>query len=198
MNNKMKRRILSLSILLILVSVLSYGTYAYFTGYGIATNVITTGHVDIEIVEYAKADDDTLVAFEDVFGVLPGDDISKIPCIRNVGAYKAWIRIRVHQEIMLHPDCDADGEADPSVVQYDFNTSDWTYVAEEDYWYYNKPLDAYEVSEPLFTVVSFDDEMGNMYQNSVVTVTIEAQATQHVNNGNTVFEALGWHDVFDF
>lgn len=198
MSNKTKRRILSLSILLIMISILSYGTYAYFTGYGIATNTITTGYVDIEIVEYAENEEGELEPFEDVFGVLPGMDISKIPCIRNVGAYTTWVRVRVVQDIKLNPKLGIEGEADPSVVSYNFNTDYWTYVEEEDYWYYKDPVNAYDVTEPLFTLVTFDKDMGNLYQNSIVTVTIEAQATQHVHNGNNVFEALGWKDIFEF
>lgn len=47
----MKKKIVLASMLLIMLSIAGYGTMAYFTAEGTATNVITTGDIGIEIKE---------------------------------------------------------------------------------------------------------------------------------------------------
>ena len=61
------------------------------------------------------------------------------------------------------------------------------------YYYYKYPLEAGDITEPLFTEVSFDAEnMGNEFQNAKLTITVQAQATQVAHNGSNYAEAAGW------
>ena len=68
-----KTKIIVLALAVALVAVCAMGTVAFFTDRSTATNVITTGGVDIELLETAVKDGE-VVPFEDVSGVLPGDD----------------------------------------------------------------------------------------------------------------------------
>lgn len=188
MNNRQKRRILSLAILILMLSVLSYGTYAFFTESEIATNVITTGNIDITLVEQAKDDNGILKPFENVVGIMPGESVSKIVSVNNSGNNVAWVRVSVEKLIEAAEDKDYVLSAD--MLSIDFNTDLW--VLRDGFWYYLFPLKPGECTEPLFTTVEFSGSMDNDYQLSVATINILAQATQYANNGDNVFDALGW------
>lgn len=186
----MKKKILALTIVVICLSIMAYGTLAYFSFEGTATNTIVAGHLKVELVELSERDGQQ-VPFEDVVGVMPGTDVSKIVMVRNIGEYDAWVRISVATAIELAEG--VQGDADVSLVSLDINTQDWT--LQDGYYYYNKILEGGEVTSSLFTKVSFAAEMGNMYQGSKTVIDIGAQAVQVANNGATVFEAAGWPEA---
>ena len=80
-----KWKTLVLSLLICCLAVAASGTLAYYTATEQAHNVITSGGIDIALQEYADAGD-ALVPFEDVDGVMPGMEVSKIVCVENTGA----------------------------------------------------------------------------------------------------------------
>ena len=183
----MKKRIALVVVIISLVAMGISGTMAYFTADSTATNVITAGNIDIDLVEMEKTDEG-LKPFENKEGVMPGDVISKIVTVKNTGDNEAYIRVQVEKMITLAGD--VTGSADLSLLSCDINTNDWTYS--EGYYYYNKPLAAGEETTPLFENVTFSGEMGNMYQNCSAQIDVAAQAVQVKNNGATVLEAAGW------
>ena len=185
----MKKKLLALSVVVAVLAIAAAGTLAYFTADETAHNVITTGGVDIELLETAVNEDGATVPFEDVANVVPDTEVSKIVEVKNTGESAAWIRVSVEKAIEL-AQAPEDAEADLSLVTMDFNEEDWTY--EDGYYYYNAELKPSAETEPLFTAVSFAAEMGNMYQESTATVSVIAQATQVVNNGGSALEAAGW------
>lgn len=190
--NKAKRRILSLSILILMLSVLSYGTYAFFSEEDTATNVITMGNIDITIVEQAEDGSGLLVPFENVVGVMPGESVSKIVSITNVGANTAWVRLKIDKTFTLASG--DENEGNHALMQLDYNTEYWQF--KDGFWYYPQPLEAGESTPPLFTKVTFaGEELGNDYQKATAEIDVYAQATQYSYNGNTVFEALGWAEI---
>lgn len=165
------------------------GTVAYFSTEDTAKNVITTGDLQIEILEKMVLDDKTtLVPYEDKLDVMPGCVESKIVCVKNIGGQEAYIRVSVEKAITLASNERA--KADASLVTYDLNEEYW--VEKDGFYYYNRPLAKGEVSEPLLTGVAFSGSMGNMYQGSEVTIKINAYAVQTANNGATTLEAAGW------
>lgn len=185
-----KRKVLVTVLAVALVVLCAMGTTAYFTDRGTATNVITTGGVKIELVESALVDDE-LVPFEDVSGVLPGDNISKIVEITNTGKSDAYVRISVEKAITLAEG--VQGEVDLSLVELDINTNAWT--EQDGYYYYNSVLKPGETTEPLFTTVSFGETMDNIYQNCTTTVTVTGMAVQVANNGTSALTAAGWPEI---
>jgi predicted ribosomally synthesized peptide with SipW-like signal peptide len=181
----MKRKLLILSVLALCIATLAAGTLAYFTSEGKAHNVITTGSVEITVQEWA--DEDKQTPFEDLEGIMPGVTVTKIAEIKNTGASDAWVRVKVEKSIKLQ----GEGTPDTALVELNLNLTDWT-LGEDGYLYYNKALKPSEVTEPLFTTVTFNVTMGNEYQNATATVDVAAQAVQTANNGETVMDAKGW------
>ena len=189
----MKKKILLIATAIILVSIISIGTLAYFTDEEKASNVITTGNIDIELEEWMEDanNDDEPIPFPEngVSDVMPGSQISKIVQVRNIGGNPAYVRIQVVKTIELG---DAPGQVpDLDLITFDLNTEKWE-LGTDGYYYYKNVLQPGDVTEPLFTVVTFDSDMGNMYQESSATVDITAHAVQSDNNGATVFDAQGW------
>lgn len=185
----MKKKIFVCAFIAICLSIVAYGTTAYFSYEDTATNVITAGNIKIDLQEWAIPDGGgDPVPFEDVIDVQPGMEISKIVQIKNIGGQAAWVRIFIDKSIRLADG--VEGEVDLSLIDYDLNTEYWT--EKDGYYYYNTTLNPNETTEPLFTKVMFSAAMSNMYQHSEAVIEVSAQATQVVHNGETVFEAAGW------
>lgn len=186
----MKRKILCLSVIVIMLAILAAGTIAYFTAEGRAHNVITTGSINITVVEQQKGENGTTVEYptEPITNVVPGAEISKIVTIRNDGKSTAWIRVKVGTEIELA----GEGEANTSLVALNFDDTNWT--ENDGYYYYNNPVDPTKSTTALFDTVKFDPQMGNEYQNCTVNINIYAQAVQTANNNpeGGVTEVKSW------
>lgn len=188
----MKRRLLAGAVIVMCLSLLAYGTLAYFTAEDTAHNVITSGGIGIELQEWAD-EDKTLPFPEDgVSGVMPGTAVTKIVEVKNTGASAAYIRVRVEKEILLTEG--VEGEADPGLMIIDFDETCWE-KGEDGFYYYKQALKPGAVTEPLFASVSFDTAMGNIYQNSTARVDVTAYAVQTANNGSSALDAKGWPEA---
>ena len=193
----MKRKIAFLAVLTICCVIIGSGTLAYFTDSAQVHNVITSGEVNITLVETTtdKLDENGKpTAFENVSGVMPGMSISKIAQVSNTGASDAYVRVAVDKVIQLA--AGVAGTPDAGLVSIDFNTTDWTYQEKDGigYYYYNQVLKPGELTVPLFTTVTFNKSMDNLYQGSSVEIDVAAYATQVANNGASALEAAGWPD----
>ena len=186
-----KRKLLLIAVIILVLAVAAGGKVAFFTAEDTAHNVITTGSVDISVVE-TMLDGTERKDFppEGITGVLPGMTVSKIVQIRNTGGAEAWIRVRV-------------GVSAQNAAQEDLNTDVVRFSVEDPwidggdgYYYYTKAVPAEGDTDILFREVRFDPDMGNEYQNSTVYVTVEAEAVQTANNpipaGGTVRDVAGW------
>ena len=188
-----KKRLFSLAVIVICLSIAGAGTLAYFSDRTVAHNVITSGNIKIDLLEWQEGPDGWFSYPKEEISVMPGTSVSKIVQVENVGNNEAWIRVKVDKTITK-----ADGETgDAELLEINFNTTDWTQQGE--YYYYNKPLEPKSVLErdkkvtaPLFETVTFDKQMGNDYQNSTAQVSVYAQATQVANNGERAQDAQGW------
>ena len=185
----MKKRLFAVAMVLICLSVAATGTLAYFTHDDTARNVITSGFVEIELVEKHIDDSGAEVDFpERITGVMPGMSVSKIVSVKNTDA-ESWIRVKVETKIT-----GADGKALPTdVVSYDVDTTKWQ--LKDGYYYYLKPVSTGASTDILFDEVAFAGSMGNEYQNCKTEIIISAQAVQTANNGATVAEAAGWPEA---
>jgi len=184
----MKKKIAIVALFVALVAMSVGGTLAYFTADTTATNVITAGNIEIDLVEMEKTENGELVPFENKDGVMPGDVISKIVTVVNTGDNPAYIRIQMEKAITLAEG--KNGDIDPSLVSCNINTADWT--EKDGYFYYNKPLAAGEETTPLFNEVTFSSKMDNLYQGCKAEIDVFAQAVQVANNGASALEAAGW------
>ena len=186
-----KWKIVALCTVLACLSIVASGTLAYFTASETVHNVITSGGVAIQLHEFSERGNEELVPWQDVDGVMPGAEISKIVTVENTGASDAWVRVSVTKSITLARG--VQGTPDLSLVVLDINPTDWT--EQDGYYYYNDPLAPGETTPPLFTTVTFDPKMGNEYQGSTAHIDVKADAVQVANNpveGNNVLDAQGW------
>lgn len=188
----MKRRLLAGAVIVMCLSLLAYGTLAYFTAEDTAHNVITSGEIDIELQEWADAEKTTPFPEDEVSGVMPGTEVTKIVEVKNTGANDAYIRVKVEKEFVLSEG--VEGETDSGLMKIDFDETYWM-LGEDGYYYYKEALKPGAVTEPLFASVSFDPSMGNIYQNSTAKVDVTAYAVQVANNGDSVMDAKGWPEA---
>jgi len=200
----MKKKLLLIAFVVICLSVITTGTLALFTAEETAHNVITTGNVNIAVVEKTLDGDGKEIAFpeEGFKNVMPGQSISKRVRIENVGVGDAWVRVQVTQELedasgaTLPPQItDAAGQK-TDVLSMDYNQTDWLYA--DGFYYYTKPLKAEEFTTDLFRNVTFASQMGNEYKSGTIRILINAYAVQAANNpipeDGTVADIPGWPD----
>ena len=209
----MKKKILALAAIAICGSVAAGGTLAYFNAKVTAHNVITSGEVQIELVE-KMSNGAELVPFPEngISGAMPGTSVSKIVSVKNTGESEAWVRVGVDAQINKNPMISAVNELLPlqvadengnmiDVISYEFvNTDKWIHDTDEetgvDYYYYVEPVAGGEETATLFESVKFAKEMGNEYQNCRISIDVAANAVQTANNpipdGGDVTDIQGW------
>lgn len=187
----MKKKILLLAAVVLLLSIMTGGTFAYYTANGTARNVITSDGVDIEIEEWQQVGEDLVPYPGGEIPVMPATSVSKIVTVRNLDA-QCFIRARLDTTVT-----NADGEnvpVSPDVIHLTMNTDDWT--EKDGWWYYGSPVNTNAVTEPLMTEVSFDGpNMTNEYQSCTLGIRVYAQAVQTAHNKSTALEALGWPEA---
>ena len=77
------------------------------------------------------------------------------------------------------------------IMDLNEDSLNWTYS--DGWWYYNTAIKSGEMTKPLFDEVTFSGpHMDNRYQLCTVVIDVNAQAVQQANNGESVWEALGW------
>ena len=184
----MKRKLLFFAAVLICLSIAMTGTLAYFTADDVAHNVITTGKVNIALQEWAN--EERTKPFENIEGVMPGNEITKIALVKNTGTAPAWIRVKIDIAVTKQIDKEPVLLSSDKVI-LNIDTESWK-LKEDGYYYYQKALAADELTEPIFTSVLFDRSMNNAYQNSTASVDVFAEAVQTANNGANAEEASGW------
>lgn len=182
----MKKKLTVLAVLALCLGLAATGTWAYFTAQKQVHNVITTGKVDIRLQEWADAE--RTRPFENLTGIMPGMEVTKLAEVKNTGTAPAFIRVRADISIL------SAGEEpvalDPKPLSLDINETDW--VLQEGYYYYRRILNPGETTEPLFTTVSFDPLMGDAYQEGTARINLTAYAVQSANNGEDPLQAKGW------
>lgn len=186
----MKKKILAFAAAALSLTAAVSGTLAYFTDTGTAHNIITTGGVDIVLVETTDKKDENgnFLPFKDVSGVVPGAAVAKIVQVENIGQTDAWVRVKVEPKITDKAGNELPltfGADNTPVMTWDTG-GDW--LCDGDYYYYKHVMqyDAERadnnLTTPLFSEVKFNRLMGNEYQNCRVEIKVTAQAAQFKNN----------------
>lgn len=189
----MKKKILLVSALAVLFAVAVSGTLAYFTADEVAHNIITSGSVEIDLVEKTQLPDGTLADFpqEGISGIMPGTVVSKIVSVANTGLSEAWIRVKIEAKIVGADGKELSGKLSDGSSVMSFEISE-NWVEKDGYYYYKNPVAPGKNTDELMKEVTFDLLMGNEYQNCTANLIVSAEAVQTANNGETVFEAVGW------
>ena len=180
---KQKTRLLLIALAAILLTVLTQPTLAFYTHIGKATNVVTSGSLEMRIYEKTAGDDD--FPEEGVY-IIPGDIVSKRVSIQNVCGAPFYLRVK-----LIHGTTKE--ELDPEeALKLDINTTDWVLV--DGYYYFNHILQPGEVTPPLFTQVEIvGDKVDQHDVGTMLSITVSAQAVQSEHNPvDYPWEAQGW------
>ena len=188
----MKKRILYIAAIIICLSLITGGTYAYYTTSDTARNVITSGGVEVAVVEQQLVNGTLQPYPSQPIPVMPATTVSKIVSVQST-EQAAWVRMNytltVYDADGKKMDIPADELAKVIVITPD--ATNWT--QKDGWWYYNTAVKSGETTKPLFEEVAFSGQhMDNKYQLCTVVIDVTAQAVQQANNGATVWEALGW------
>lgn len=181
---RQKLQLFVLSVCAIIVTVLSYGTLAYYSVTGTATNVVTSGNIKLAIHETTA---DGTPYPDDAVIVIPGQTVSKIVAVENVCGHPFYLRVKLVNAI------DKTTVEDDGCLDIDIDETAWT-VREDGYIYYNKVLNPGETTEPVFREVRIiGDKVDNSYIGKVLSLTVNAYAVQQENNpADHPWDAAGW------
>lgn len=209
----MKKKLLSLALMTVFVSLMALGTAAYFNAEGRATNVITTGAVKLQLTEQFSQDDSwtgieedgVLVGWRLEDTVVPGVRIDKQPVVTNAGEQPFWLRARVLVTVTGADGQPLDAGAVELLLDHEggsraaFPADDWAAKEPDDGWQYCRAEVTPGGTVTLFDFVQLKPETGNEYQNATVRIAVEAQAVQSANqkdaDGKPIEDVLaikGW------
>jgi predicted ribosomally synthesized peptide with SipW-like signal peptide len=178
-----KNKLFVISAAVILLALIAGGTLAWFQYEDTAVNLVTTGSVEVA-VGFTQLSGGSEVQLEPnpEDRMMPGSVRSEIVRVRNTGMSSAYIRAKVVKEWMR--DGASTGLPSENIV-LDINTDDWKTIG--DWFYFLQPLERGSSSEPLFNEITFANNgvpgvNDNVYQNTVIRLTVIAEAVQAANN----------------
>lgn len=180
---KAKARLLLIALAAIVVTVLTQPTLAYYTTIGRATNVVTSGDIQLRIHE--KTADGSDFPAEGVY-IIPGDIVSKQVSVENVCNHPFYLRVKL---VSTADNADLSPE---ECLKMDIDTVNWTLV--DGYYYYNRILQPGETTAALFTQVEIvGSRVDRSHVGSALNLTIHAYAVQSEHNpAGHPWEASGW------
>lgn len=178
----MRRKVALTAAAVAMVGTLAVGgTLAWFTDTETATNVVTTGNVDIAWYEEGPNDTDpkqinkeyTGVQFGKGVPVTPGATLKKEAFVRNEGKNDAFIRAKIEID-----------ESVDGVVTANILDNKWE-SGNDGWYYYLGVVEDGADTELLIDSLVVDSAAGNSYTNREnVNVILKAEAIQADNNYN--------------
>ncbi|MEZ4358332.1 MAG: TasA family protein [Eubacteriales bacterium] len=182
----MKKKILVIALAVMAISLVGYGTLAWFTSQDTANNTITTGDIEIQVNETMIDDGEEVPYVDPTDTLVPGTTSSKIVCVENTGSDAAYVRVKLDVAF-------DDEELSTDVISLNLNTTNWTYS--NGYYYYNSILQPGDETEDLFDSYTFSTSAGNEYASAELSIDVNAYAVQSDNNGTSALTATGWPTV---
>lgn len=180
-----KKKLLTMILALVLIGVVGVGaTLAYFTDNDSATNIVTMGHVNIELKE------DAWTYGEDgITGVTPGQEIEKDPTITLVGdSLDAYVRIKL--AVTGFEGVENADAYKKDVLENLVLGEGWKKVG--DYYYYGSELTKDNASTTaLFEKVTIPVEWTNDIAKATFNIEVYAEAIQADNLADDFFAEDG-------
>ena len=184
--------IIAIISIVISIGVFAYGTYAFFTDTTISQNnkiVASTGVKNVTVKDYVYNEEGESVPSPSVIKVLPSKEVAKSVTLQNKNLTSVYVRAKFYLDLTL-AETEKENEVDFSLIQIEVNENKWIY--KDGYYYYDGAIPAGAETERFITSVSFDKDMPNLYQDSLLIVKTRFEIVQANNNGATVFDAVGW------
>ena len=188
----MKKKLLYIAALIICMSIITGGTFAYFTYEDTSHNVITSKKVNIDVLSMTLEDGSLVESGNAAIPIMPATTVNKVVCAQSMDT-PSWIRLQYGLEVY---DSKGDKMTIPkaeleSIIIIEPNSADW--IEKDGWWYYKAVVASGAKTTPLFEEIKFSGPgMGNEYQNGTVKLSLKGQAVQSANNGSSVMEAAGW------
>ena len=185
MFGKVKSKIAVVSLVAIALTFLMQGTLAFYSTVGKATNVVTSG--DIELLIHEMTDQGKEFPQEGVY-IVPGDIVSKKVSIESDCEHPFYLRVKmvygVDAQVLTAEDC------------FKLNINEEYWVLHDGWYYYTGIVNPGETTPDVFSHVEIvGSKVDNSYLGKTLTLTVKAQAVQSENNpitdGNT-YTASGW------
>lgn len=179
-----KYKLMLIALAAIVVTWFAQPTLAYYSVIGTATNVVTSGDIELKIHE--KTADGKDFPQEGVY-VIPGDVVSKIVTVENACGHPFYLRVKLisgtTSSALSPEDC----------MELALNDQDWTYQP-DGYLYYNTILQPGETTKPVFSQVEIvGGQVTQNHAGTTLSVTVAAYAVQSENNpADYPWEAAGW------
>ena len=182
---RIKLKIIVLSIAAILMTLFVPQTLAYYTSSGVATNVITSGNIQLMIHE--TTDQGTAFPEEGVY-IVPGDVVSKEVRIENICQHPFYLRVKLVYDI--------DAKELPAEDCFKLNINEENWELHDGWYYYRYVVEPGEKTPYVFSHVEIvGSKVDNRYLGKTLSLSVLAQAVQSENNpledGKT-YTASGW------
>jgi len=183
--NRQKLRFITISLMAILFTFLTQGTLSYYTATGKATNVISSGN--IQLIIHEKTASGTEFPKEGVY-IVPGDVVSKQVSIENACEHPFYLRVKIVYGI------DSQELTAQECFKLNIDENNWKY---HDGWYYYKGIvNPGETTPDVFSHVQI---VGSAVDRNdigkTLTLSVSAHAVQSENNPVTLPDthlASGW------
>ncbi len=178
----MKKKLLSIALIVALVALVAGGTIAYFSDDDAKTNTFTVGNVDITLTEPNW----DASGSQDAPEVYPGEALAKDPTVTNVGANPCFVRVKVEGLDCL---------GDAGMITYETANvpgalgAGWV-LHTDGYFYYTQPLCVAgtegeswntgldDVTTPVFDHIRIPTALENGDGTTEYNVVVSAQAVQ--------------------
>ena len=174
-------------------------TFAYFSAtIGSQGNMIQTGNTDFEYVDLVYPPDAPdgvpSESVSETFSAFPGETIKRTVGAVNRGGVTVYVRAKIDTDITLKDEYSEYSDIiDTSLIVYDINDDSWvTRDVFDGYYYYIYELPRGAKSPDFLNGIMFSDNMGNIYKGATVKFKLTFEAVQATENGETVFDAIGW------
>ena len=182
-------------VVLLIINLISFVpmTIAFFSdNISAPGNQIVTGTAEVGLVESSVSSSDSNIVLPDgSLRIMPGMTANKSVAVKNTGTLSLYVRVKVAPKIVLAEKYTArENEIDYSLIAFDFDQENWLY--QDGYYYYSVALNKGQSASDLFTQITFSNQMGNIYKDGKMYVTVRIEVVQASNNGENVLSAKGW------
>lgn len=181
-----KLKIMLIALAAAVLTLISQESLAYYTTVGTATNVVTSGK--IQLIIHEKTDSGTDFPTEGVY-ITPGDIVSKRVTIENDCEHPFYLRVKMVYGV--------DSQELSAEECFKLNIDETNWKKHTDGWYYYAGIVEPGVTTPyVFSHVEIvGSKVDNRYLGKTLKLTVLAQAVQSEHNpiqDGQVYTASGW------
>ena len=182
---KLRLKLLTITYIAIAFTFYIQTTQAYYSAVGTATNVVTSG--DIQLMIHETTDQGTEFPEEGVY-ILPGDIVSKKVNVENICEHPFYLRVKIVYGV------DSKELSAEECFKLNIDETHWKY--HEGWYYYTGIVEPNETTPDVFSKVEIvGSKVDNSYIGKTLSLSVIAHAVQSEHNpveGTDTFTASGW------